>query len=176
HFDGRPTRLIASVTAIIGSRATRPGLGLFFSVRREDTEDDRNPIVVCDARDPQADSGADIFKVRSLSTNHRTQTHHRVIAAGLGQASGDQWYFKGAGNRDHLNRIVFRPAGAQRFQGALKEPFRHSLIKTALNDGKSEVRGGAAAINYCSHRCEKATAANRAKVPYDFAGDLVRLI
>src|SRR5436305_9673873 len=95
HFDGRPPRLIASVAAIIGSRATRPGLGLFLSVRCEDTEDDRNAIVVCNTRDPQADSRADIFKVWSLSTNHRPQTHHRVIAAGLGQPSSDQWYFKG---------------------------------------------------------------------------------
>src|SRR5207249_11644183 len=102
HLDRRQ----AGVIAPVDSSYSRPRIRLFVGVGGQHTNDDRHPIVIRYPCDPAADLGADVLKVRRLSSDHGAETDDGVIATGTRQARRDDGYLERPENENDVNRLL----------------------------------------------------------------------
>ena len=134
HLDGRDDGIVALVSDLAASALQR----LLQRVGGDDAEDDGHAAILASASDAPSCLAGHVVEVERLSSDHRPQADHRVIAAALRHVACHQGELEGARNVGDVGVVGLDSVAFQAAPRARQEPLRDEIVEAGDDDGEAK--------------------------------------
>ena len=139
HLDHHQRRLLA----LVAVRAAGARLGVFVHLDREHAIGDRDAMVQRHPHQALRAAVGDLFVMPGIAAHHAAQRDQSGVPAGGGHARGGERDLPGAGNAEHVDRILGHTVVGERLARAGDQRIGDARVPAAGDDRETRPNGAA---------------------------------